>query len=205
MKIICVASNYRTQSDDVNKKLKVNDPIIFMKSDTSLLKNGDPFCIPNFSSKIQYEAEIVVRISQFGKNIPYKLAYQYFNEVTIGIDMTAKDLQSKFSKIGLPWELYKSFDNSAVIGTLVKIKKFKWDINQMLFRLDINKNTVQKGNTLDMIFSVSEIIEYVSQFVTLKIGDLIFTGTPIGIGDVNINDHFQGYIENEKLLDFYIK
>lgn len=205
MKIICVALNYPSHNNELCNKLIINEPIIFMKSDVSLLKNGKPFCMPNFLSKIQYEAEIVIRINQLGKNIPAQYAYQYFDEITIGIDMTARDLQQKLRESSLPWELSKAFDNSAVIGKFVKLKNFKWDINQLLFHLDVNKNTVQKGNTLNMMFSVDKIIEFVSQFITFKIGDLIFTGTPVGIGDVNINDHIQGYIENEKLLDFYIK
>jgi len=203
MKIICIASNYASHNNKIQPT--VEEPIIFMKSDVSLLKDGNPFYIPDFSSEIQYEAEIVIRINRLGKNIARQFAHRYFEEITIGIDMTAKDLQQRFKESGLPWELCKSFDNSAVVGTFIKIEKLKCDINQLLFHLDINNNTVQKGNTTNMIFKLDEIIEYISRFITLKVGDLIFTGTPEGAGILSINDHLQGYIKDKRLLDFYIK
>ncbi|BAG83929.1 fumarylacetoacetate hydrolase family protein [Candidatus Azobacteroides pseudotrichonymphae] len=206
MKIICVALNYTSHNDEIHKdKLTIKEPIIFMKSDISLLKDGNPFYIPNFSSEIQYETEIVIRIDRLGKNIARRFSHRYFKDVTIGIDITARDLQQRFRESGLPWELCKSFDNSAVVGTFIKIEELKCNINQLPFHLNINNNTVQKGNTSNMIFKVDEIIEYVSQFITLKIGDLIFTGTPVGTGNLNINDHLQGYIGDKMLLDFYVK
>lgn len=206
MKIICVALNYASHNNNIHhNKLTIKEPIIFMKSDVSLLKDGKPFYIPDFSSEIQYEVEIVIRINRLGKNIARRFAHRYFEEITIGIDMTAKDLQQRFRESGFPWELCKSFDNSAVIGTFIKMEELKHDINQLSFHLDINNNTVQKGNTLNMIFKIDEIIEYVSRFITLKVGDLIFTGTPDGVGNLSVNDHLQGYISDEKFLDFYIK
>jgi 2-keto-4-pentenoate hydratase/2-oxohepta-3-ene-1,7-dioic acid hydratase in catechol pathway len=171
----------------------------------ALLKDGKPFYIPDFSSEMQYETEIVVKISRLGKSIVKRFAYRYFEEVTVGIDMTARDLQRKFREAGLPWELCKSFDNSAVVGEFVKLEELKKDINNLSFHLDINGKTVQKGITSDMIFKIDRIIEYVSEFVTLKIGDLIYTGTPAGVGNVHVNDRLQGYIGEKKLLDFYVK
>ena len=175
-----------------------------MKSDSSLLKDGKPFFIPDFSSEIHYETEIVVKIDRLGKNIAERFAHRYYNEVTVGIDFTARDLQRELRAKGLPWEISKAFDNSAVVGTFVPLDRVG-DINRIPFHLDINGQKVQEGNTSDMLFPVDRIIAYVSRFFTLKIGDLIFTGTPAGVGPVSINDHLQGYIGEQKLLDFHIK
>jgi 2-keto-4-pentenoate hydratase/2-oxohepta-3-ene-1,7-dioic acid hydratase in catechol pathway len=205
MKIICVGMNYADHNKELHNTLITREPTIFMKADTSLLKDGKPFYIPDFSSEMQYEAEIVVKISRLGKNIAQRFAHRYFNEVTVGIDMTARDLQRKFREAGLPWELCKSFDNSAVAGEFVPLESLDEDINHLSFHLNINGETVQKGNTSDMLFKIDEVIEYVSKFVTLKMGDLIYTGTPVGVGNVKINDRLQGYIGEKKLLDFYVK
>ena len=205
MKIICVGMNYAAHNKELNNPLIMSEPVIFMKPDTALLKNGKPFYLPDFSSDMQYEAEIVVRIDRLGKNISRHFARRYYNEVTIGIDMTARDLQRKFKQEGLPWELCKSFDNSAVIGDFIPLDELGNNLDAIPFRLEIDGKTVQEGNTALMNFKTDEIIEYVSRFITLRMGDLIFTGTPSGIGNVEINNHLQGYIGEKKLLDFWIK
>jgi 2-keto-4-pentenoate hydratase/2-oxohepta-3-ene-1,7-dioic acid hydratase in catechol pathway len=205
MKIICVGMNYTSHNKEMSHTLLNCEPVIFMKADSSLLKDGKPFYIPEFSSDVQYETEIVVRISRLGKNIAQRFAYRYYDAVTVGIDMTARDLQQNLRANALPWELSKAFDDSAVIGKFIPLGELERSINNLPFRLDINGITVQEGNTENQLFQTDEIIAYVSRFLTLKIGDLIYTGTPAGIGKVNINDHLQGYIENKKLLDFHIK
>ena len=205
MKIVCVGMNYATHNKEMQHALLLSEPTIFMKSDASLLKDGKPFYIPDFSSNVQYETEIVVKINRLGKCINRQFASRYYDEITVGIDMTARDLQQKLRKEGLPWELSKSFDNSAVIGKFVSIEKEGWNIDAIPFRLDIDNKTVQQSNTADMIFKTDEIIEYVSRFITLKMGDLIFTGTPAGVGKIEINNRLQGYIHDKKLLDFQIK
>ena len=204
MKIIAVGMNYAEHNKELHHSLKLSEPTIFMKSDSSLLKDGKPFFIPDFSSEIHYETEIVVKIDRLGKNIAERFAHRYYNEVTVGIDFTARDLQRELRAKGLPWEICKAFDNSAVVGTFVPLDRVG-DINRIPFHLDINGQKVQEGNTSDMLFPVDRIIAYVSRFFTLKIGDLIFTGTPAGVGPVSINDHLQGYIGEQKLLDFHIK
>lgn len=160
--------------------------------------------MPDFSERIEYETEIVVKINRLGRNIAQKFAHRYYDELTVGIDFTARDLQMKQKQKGLPWEISKSFDGSAPIGEFVNKSDFE-DVNNIDFRLDLNGNTVQQGNSGDMIYSFDKIIAYVSQFFTLKIGDLIYTGTPAGVGTVSIDDHLQGYMEDKKLLDFKIK
>ena len=204
MKIIAVGMNYAEHNKELHHSLELSEPTIFMKSDSSLLKDGKPFFIPDFSSEIHYETEIVVKIDRLGKNIAERFAHRYYNEVTVGIDFTARDLQRELRAKGLPWEISKAFDNSAVIGDFVSVNKFK-DIQNLKFHLDIDGNTVQQGNTADMLFKVDEIIAYVSRFFTLKIGDLLFTGTPVGVGPVSVGQHLQGYLEEEKLLDFYVR
>ena len=205
MKIVCVGMNYAAHNKEMQNALILSEPTIFMKSDASLLKDGKPFYIPDFSSDMQYETEIVVKINRLGKSIHRKFASRYYDEITVGIDMTARDLQQKLKKDGLPWEISKSFDNSAVIGRFVSLQEEGWSIDEIPFRLDIDGKTVQQGNTANMIFKVDEIIEYISKFITLKMGDLIFTGTPSGVGKVEINNQLQGYINDKKLLDFRIK
>ena len=204
MKVIAVGMNYAAHNVELNNTLELTEPTIFMKSDSSLLKDGKPFFIPDFSSEIEYETEIVVKIGRLGKNIAERFAHRYYNEVTVGIDFTARDLQTKLRAQGLPWELSKAFDHSAVLGEFIPVDRVG-DVNKIPFHLNINGTKVQQGNTSDMIFKVDEIIAYVSRFFTLKIGDLIYTGTPVGVGKVAINDHLQGYIGERKLLDFHIR
>jgi 2-keto-4-pentenoate hydratase/2-oxohepta-3-ene-1,7-dioic acid hydratase in catechol pathway len=205
MKIICVGLNYASHNKEQNRSLILREPTLFMKPDTSLLKDGKPFYIPDFTSDMQYETEIVVKINRLGKSISKLFAHRYYNEITVGIDMTARDLQRKLKENGLPWEISKSFDNSAVVGNFINLEEQGLSIDALPFHLEIDKQTVQEGHTSEMIFKVDEIIAYISRFVTLKMGDLIYTGTPCGVGNVKIDNHLQGYIGNMKLLDFYIK
>ena len=205
MKIFAVGMNYVEHNKELQHTLlKPEEPVIFMKPDSSLLKDGKPFFIPDFSNEIHYETEIVVRISRLGKNIAERFAHRYYDAVTVGIDFTARDLQRKARAIGNPWEISKGFDNSAAIGTFVPVEKVG-ELQELRFCLDIDGKIVQQGNSADMLFGVDKIIAYISQFFTLKIGDLLFTGTPAGVGPVFIGQHLQGYLEKEKVLDFYIK
>ena len=203
MKIICIGRNYSEHARELNNPLPVK-PIFFMKADSSILKNNKPFFLPDFSNEIHYEAELVIKISRLGKNIDEKYADRYFNEIGIGIDFTARDLQKECKRKGLPWEIAKAFENSAPLGKFLPKDLFD-DMNSIRFHLDINNKTVQQGISGDMIFSFSKLISYLSQFFTLKTGDLIFTGTPAGVGSVKKNDHLQAYIEDDLLLDFKVK
>ena len=196
--------NYAAHNKELHHTLELTEPTIFMKSDSSLLKDGKHFFIPDFSSEIHYETELVVKIDRLGKNIAERFAHRYYSEVTVGIDFTARDLQRRLREQGLPWEISKAFDNSAVIGTFIPLEK-AGNVNQLSFHLDMNGKTVQQGNTADMLFSVDQIIAYVSRFFTLKIGDLIYTGTPVGVGPVSIGDHLEGYLGERKLLDFHVR
>lgn len=180
------------------------DPTLFLKPETALLKDNKPFFLPDFSDRIEYETELVVRISRLGKNISEKFAHRYYDSLTVGIDMTARDLQNRLREAGEPWEISKGFDNSAVVGEFIPMNEIE-SIGNVPFRLDINGTTVQQTNSAEMIHSVDQIIAYASKFFTLKMGDLIFTGTPSGVGRVNINDHLQGFVGEKNLLDFYIK
>lgn len=202
MKIIAVGWNYSDHSKELNPDNLPKHPVIFMKPETALLKENKPFYLPSFSERIDYECEIVVRISKMGKNISKKFANRYYDAIGLGVDFTARDLQNEFKKEGTPWEICKGFDNSAPVSDFISKEEF--DVNKLNFSLLKNGETVQQGNTSDMIFSIDEIIEYVSQFFTLKTGDLIFTGTPVGVGPVKINDHLEGYIENKKMFSFDI-
>ena len=205
MKIIAVGMNYvaHCQERHANENLP-QEPVIFMKPDSALLKDSKPFFIPDFSKRVDYETELVVRICRLGKNIAPRFAHRYYDAVTVGIDFTARDLQNKLRAEGKPWEISKGFDNSAVIGDFVPVNRFK-DVQNLDFHLNIDGNKVQEGNTRDMIFKIDELIAYVSQFYTLKIGDLLYTGTPVGVGPVSIGQHLEGYLEGEKLLDFYVR
>ncbi len=196
--------NYAAHNKELHHTLELTEPTIFMKSDSSLLKDGKPFFIPDFSSEIHYETELVVKIDRLGKNIAERFAHRYYSEVTVGIDFTARDLQRRLREQGLPWEISKAFDNSAVIGTFIPLEE-AGNVNQLSFHLNMNGKTVQQGNTADMLFSVDQIIAYVSHFFTLKIGDLIYTGTPVGVGPVSIGDHLEGYLGERKLLDFHVR
>lgn len=204
MKIIAVGWNYAKHNDELSQ-IRGNGsvPVIFMKPDTALLRENKPFFLPDFSEEIHYETEIVVRICKMGKNISRKFAPRYYDAIALGIDFTARDLQQKFKDQGAPWDICKGFDNSAPVSEFVPKEQFA-DINNLQFHLDLNKKTVQQGNTKDMIFKIDEIIEYASKFFTLKVGDLIFTGTPAGVGKVSVGDKLEGYIEEKKLIDFEI-
>ncbi len=197
--------NYAAHNKELHHTLELTEPTIFMKSDSSLLKDGKPFFIPDFSSEVHYETELVVKIDRLGKNIAERFAHRYYQEVTVGIDFTARDLQRKLREQGLPWELSKAFDNSAAIGSFIPLEEAGGNINALSFHLDINGQCVQQGCSADMLFSVDRIVSYVSRFFTLKIGDLIYTGTPVGVGPVHIGDHLEGYLGNRKLLDFYVR
>jgi len=203
MKILAIGMNYPSHVKEMSKILSP-ELVIFSKPESALLLNNKPFFYPDFSTDIQYETEIVVKIDRLGKNIAEKFAHRYYNEITVGIDFTARDLQRQCKEKGHPWEIAKAFDNSAPVGRMVAKITFP-DIQNINFRLDINGTNVQQGNTKDMIFAVDKIIAHVSRFFTLKNGDLIFTGTPHGIGPVKIGDHLQAYLENELALDFKVK
>ncbi len=203
MKIICIGRNYVEHAKELNNPLPEN-PIFFMKPETALLQKNMPFFYPEFSNDIHYETEIVVKINKVGKHIQEKFAHTYYDEIGIGIDLTARDLQSEHKKKGLPWEIAKAFDGAAPLGNFVEKIKYE-NLNNLNFSLKVNGEDRQIGNTKNMIFSIDKIIAYVSQFVTLKIGDLIFTGTPEGVGPIKIGDHFEAFIEGEKLLDLNIK
>ena len=204
MKIIAVGMNYAAHNKELHHTLELTEPTIFMKSDSSLLKDGKPFFIPDFSSEIHYETELVIKVDRLGKNIAERFAHRYYHEVTVGIDFTARDWQRRLRAQGLPWELSKSFDNSAAIGTFIPLAEVG-NVNDLSFRLDLNGETVQEGHTREMLFSVDRIIAYVSRFFTLKIGDLIYTGTPAGVGPVHIGDRLEGYVGDRKLLDFHVR
>ena len=205
MKIIAVGMNYMAHCHELHANEKLPEqPVLFMKPDSALLKDSKPFFIPDFSKQIEYETELVVRICRLGKNIAPRFAHRYYDAVTVGIDFTARDLQNKLRSEGKPWEISKGFDNSAVIGDFVPVSRFK-DIQNLNFHLTIDGNKVQEGKTGDMLFKIDDLIAYISQFYTLKIGDLLYTGTPVGVGPVSINQHLEGYLEGEKLLDFYVR
>ena len=180
------------------------EPVVFMKPDSALLKKNKPFFLPDFSENIHYEVEVVVKISKLGKSITSKFAPRYYDEVTVGIDITARDLQNRLTPAGMPWEISKGFDGAAPVGSFIPVSTFK-NIEDVDFRLEINNSIVQKSNTSDMIFGINEIIEYVSRFFTLKTGDLIFTGTPSGVGQLKRNDNLVAFLGDTPLLDFFIK
>jgi 2-keto-4-pentenoate hydratase/2-oxohepta-3-ene-1,7-dioic acid hydratase in catechol pathway len=203
MKILAIGMNYPSHVKEMSNILSP-ELVIFSKPESALLLNNKPFFYPDFSTDIQYETEIVLKIDRLGKSIAPKFAHRYYSEITVGIDFTARDLQKRCKEKGHPWEIAKAFDNSAPIGRMVAKTNFA-DIQNINFHLDINGTTVQQGNTKDMIFSVEKIIEHASRFFTLKNGDLIFTGTPYGVGSVKIGDHLQAYLENELVLDFKVK
>lgn len=203
MKIIAVGRNYADHVKELNNTVPLS-PVIFMKPETAILKDNKPFYNPDFSEDIHHEIEVILKICKEGKHIEEKFAGNYYEEIGLGIDFTARDLQQKHKEKGLPWELAKAFDNSASVSQFLSKNEFS-DIHNINFHLEINKKSVQKGNTKDQLFSFNKIIAFVSQYITLKKGDVIFTGTPAGVGKINIGDHLVGYLENIKMLDFYIK
>ena len=220
MKIFAVGMNYAQHNKEIKTSLfqqgvstadddRQREPIIFTKADSSLLKDGKPFFVPDFMGRIDYETEVVVRICKLGKSIDEKFAHRYYDAVTLGIDFTARDMQKRLREEGQPWEIAKGFDGAAVIGEWVPIARSEerstFNIQDLHFHLDINGSTVQTGFSGDMLYKVDELIAYISRFFTLKTGDLLYTGTPVGVGPVHIDDHIEGYLEGQKVLDFWCK
>jgi len=203
MKIICIGRNYVAHARELNNEVP-DKPVFFMKPDSALVTANRPFFYPEFSKDVHHELEVVIRINRLGRSIEERYADRYYNELALGVDFTARDLQSEMKKKGLPWEIAKGFDYSAPTSEFFPVAKYK-DLHNLSFKLDLNGRTVQDGNTSLMIFSFEKIISYVSRFMTLKTGDLIFTGTPAGVGPVVINDRLEAYLEGEKLMDFPVK
>ena len=197
--------NYIQHNQELEGKLyKPERPVIFTKADSALLKDGKPFFVPDWSEQVDYETELVVRISRLGKSIPERFAHRYYDAVTVGIDFTARDWQREARHQGQPWEICKGFDGSAVIGQWVDVATLP-DVQSLHFHLDINGQTVQTGWTGDMLYRIDELVSYISRFFTLKTGDLLYTGTPAGVGPVHIADHLEGWLEQNKVLEFNCK
>ena len=203
MKIICIGRNYANHIAELQNE-RPDEPVIFLKPDSAVLPDKAPFVIPDFSSDIHHEIEVIVKINKLGKYIDPKFAHKYYDEIGLGIDFTARDVQNKLKEKGLPWEKAKAFDGSAIIGDFLPKNEFISTEN-ITFELTNNGQTVQKGNTVNMLWKIDEIIAYVSQFFTLKKGDIIFTGTPEGVAKVAPNDILEGFIENKKVLRLQIK
>lgn len=204
MKIIAIGRNYIDHANELSNPVP-KEPIFFLMPDSALLRNNQPFFYPHFSKNIHYEVEIVVKLNRLGKNVAAKFAHRYYSEIGIGIDFTARDLQKNCKEKGLPWEVSKSFDGAAPISNFISLDKLGGDINNINFRLELNGKIVQQGNTGEMIFKVDQLIEHVSKYMTIKIGDFLFTGTPSGVGPVKIGDRIAAYIEDQKMLDFVVK
>ncbi|PZD77280.1 fumarylacetoacetate hydrolase family protein [Mesonia sp. K7] len=204
MKIICVGRNYAKHIEELANE-KPENPVLFMKPDTSVLLKKQPFFIPDFSNDVHYEVEVLVRIHKIGKYIQPKFAHKYYNQIGLGIDFTARDLQNELKAKGLPWEKAKGFDGSAVISEKWIDKDNFEDIQQLDFSLQKNGEVVQNANTSLMLWKIDELISYISQFFMLKIGDIIFTGTPSGVGKIQENDILEGYIENQKMFQIKVK
>lgn len=204
MKIICIGRNYSAHISEL-KNEKPTDPVIFLKPDTAILLKKQPFFIPDFSDDVHYEVEVLVKINRVGKYIEEKFAHKYYNEIGLGIDFTARDLQQKLKEKGLPWEKAKSFDGAAVIGEKWIDKNSFSNLNNINFSLLKNNKPVQTGNTSDMLWKIDELIAYVSQYFTLKIGDVIFTGTPEGVGKVEVDDVLTGLIEEKQIFSIQVK
>jgi len=203
MKIFAIGQNYTGHNKELNSSHPEN-PVVFMKPDTAVLKDNKPFYIPDFCEEIHYETELIFKFNRIGKNIDPKFAHRYYAEIGLGVDFTARDLQWKLKAGGKPWEICKAFDNSAVIGKFMPVTDFS-DIQNIPFSLNINGKTVQQGNSADMIFTIDELIAYVSKFFTIKIGDILFTGTPAGVGKILPGDRLEGFIGDKKMFDFLVK
>ncbi|WP_445954923.1 fumarylacetoacetate hydrolase family protein [Yeosuana sp.] len=203
MKLICIGRNYTEHIKELENE-KPTDPVVFLKPDTAILLKKQPFFIPDFSDDVHHEVEILVKIKKVGKHIDKKFAHKYYNEIGLGIDFTARDLQSQLKAKGLPWEKAKAFDGAAVIGDWMSVKDIK-DVNAINFSLYKNDSIVQQGNTSHMLWKIDELIEYVSKYFTLKIGDIIFTGTPAGVGKVIANDKLKGLIEDKQMFSITVK
>lgn len=203
MKLICIGRNYTDHIKELENE-KPTDPVVFLKPDTSILLKKQPFFIPDFSDEVHHEVEVLVKIKKVGKHIDKKFAHKYYDEIGLGIDFTARDLQAQLKAKGLPWEKAKAFDGAAVVGKWLPKSKFQ-DLNNLNFSLKKNSEVVQTGNTQLMLWKIDELIEYVSKYFTLKIGDIIFTGTPAGVGKVFANDRLIGYIEDQEMFSIKIK
>ena len=203
MKIICVGRNYAAHAKELNNAVE-EEPVIFLKPDTSLLSNNQDFYLPDFSTDIHYEAEVVVKINKPGKHIDEKFAHRYYDAVSVGVDFTARDLQAMLKAKGLPWERAKAFDGSAIIGSFLPLADVG-NISDLNFSMSLNGQKVQSANTSEMVFSVDKVIAFVSRFITLKTGDLIYTGTPQGVGKVSVGDHLIGYLGEVELFNFKVK
>ena len=203
MKIICIGLNYKSHIQELKCETP-EQPLFFLKPETSMILRNRPFFLPDFSNVIHYEVELLVKINKVGKFIQKRFAHTYYDEIGLGIDFTARDIQQEAMAKGLPWELSKAFDGSAIIGNFLPKSQFP-NLQNINFHLQKNEQIVQKGNSADMLFEIDDIIAYVSQFITLKIGDIIFTGTPVGVGRIEINDRLQGFIEEQKMFDFRVK
>jgi acylpyruvate hydrolase len=203
MKILCIGRNYADHISELNNE-RPTEPVIFLKPDTSILKDNEPFYHPDFSNDIHHEVEIVLKINKVGKNIEAKFAHKYYDEIGIGIDFTARDIQSKLKEKGLPWEKAKAFNGSAPISGFVPISQYT-DLKSLNFHLEVNGEIKQKGNTLMMLWNFDEIIAEVSKYFTLKTGDLIFTGTPAGVGKIVVGDRLSAFIENKEMMSFEVK
>lgn len=203
MKIICIGRNYTKHIEELQNE-RPTEPVIFMKPDSAVLLKQHPFVIPEFSEDIHHEIELIVKINKVGKYIDAKFAHKYYDEISVGIDFTARDLQQKLKEKGLPWEIAKAFDGSAVIGDFLPKSKFS-SLENLTFELTNNNISVQKGDTAQMLWKIDEIIAYVSQFFTLKIGDIIFTGTPEGVARIKPEDVLEGYLEGNKLFRIQVK
>lgn len=205
MKIICIGRNYSEHAKELNNAIP-EEPVVFLKPATALLKDNKPFYYPEWTNELHYETEVVLRMCKQGKYIDEKFAHKYFDAVSVGIDFTARDLQAKQKAKGLPWEIAKAFDHSAVVGNIKPLSELPdWDEKGVSFSLLLNGQQVQTGNTNNMMFSFAKIIAYCSQFFTLQVGDLIYTGTPAGVGLVQREDRLEGFLENEKMFDFQVK
>ena len=206
MKIFGIGMNYREHNMELHEgTAQRTDPVVFTKADSALLTDGKPFFIPSYTKRCDYETELCVRISHLGRSIPERFAHRYYKEVTVGIDFTARDMQEALRRQGLPWDLCKGFDGSAAIGRWVPLETLGRGVQDLRFHLLRNGERVQEGCTGDMLHSVDRIVSFISQFFTLKTGDIIFTGTPAGIGPVAIDDHLEGYLEGTKVLEFNVK
>lgn len=203
MKIICIGRNYALHAKELNNPIPT-EPVIFMKPDSALLQSRKPFFIPDFTNEVHHELEIVIKINKVGKHIKQKFAHKYYDSISVGIDFTARDVQQKQKENGLPWEIAKAFDGSAPIGKFLPVDQFE-DLNNINFKLEKNGIIVQEGNTKNMIFNVDSLIEHISKYFTLKIGDLIYTGTPAGVGPIAIGDQLNAYIEDQNLLQISVK
>jgi len=205
MKIFGIGMNYPEHNKELHGTLlKTEEPVIFTKADSALLTGGKPFFLPDFTERCDYETELVVRISHLGRSIPERFAHRYYEEVTVGIDFTARDVQQRLRQKGLPWDLSKGFDGSAAVGKWLPLADLP-AIQDLHFRLDLNGQTVQQGHTADMSYTVDQLVSFISQYFTLKTGDLIFTGTPVGVGPVHIDDHLTAYLEGQQVMDFNVK